>query len=549
MSLQAPSRFRVLPVTLLFVALTALITWPQAWRLATHTAEHFDSFFSIWRIAWIAHILPAAPSQLFQANIFFPQPSALALSDPVLLEGLTAAPLIWAGVSPLLAYNLLVFGSFVLCGVAAAALGYSLTRSHGAAVLAGMVFAFAPYRFEHYFHLEILWAFWMPLAFLALHRAVNHTRLRDGMLAGLVVLGQVLSCLYYALYLGAALIVAAAVLIRWRDRRAPRALAVLAAGALVAAVVALLYVQPLLAIRDDVPARLPQESDRYSASPLSYLSSPASNRLYGWTADLGGPELRLFPGLAAIVLGAYGLARRDRLAWAYVAVLGFAFLASMGSNAPLFGSLQDYLDPYGMVRVPARFAAVVLCALSALVALGAARLLSEAAPPRRRALAAGLIGAIMLAEYSSRPALMTVPLEPPPAYRWLLQQPPGPLIEFPLPRLGSLPGDDPKHQYFSTMHWRPLLNGYSGYYPMSYLHLLLRMQVFPRGGWINRALDRGAQYIFVHEQGLNRQRLVIALERLEAHKGMRRVGRFPDGEDDAVWIYVRDEKRETKNER
>jgi hypothetical protein len=529
--------FRPVPVTLLFVALTVVITWPQAQHVTTHVGHHFDSFFSMWRIAWIAHALATEPSQLFHANIFFPQSNALALSDPMLLEGVTAAPLLWAGGSPVLAYNLLVLGSFVLSGVSASALGYRLSRSHGAAVLGGMLFAFAPYRFEHYFHLEILWAFWMPLALLALHRCVEQGRLRDGILIGALVAAQVLSCLYYGLYLGAALVIAAAVLIRWRERRGWRTLAVLAMGAAVAAAIAALYVQPLLAIRDDVPARLPQETARYSATLASYLSSPGSNLLYGWTSELGGPERRLFPGLVAIVLGGVAFARRDRIQWTYAAVVAFGVVASMGSNTMLFDWLRQYLDPYGMVRVPARFAAVVLCALSALVSIGAAGVILRA-QPHQRWLVAALLGLLMLIEYRANPALTEVPLTPTPAYRWLRDQPEGPVIEFPLPRITSLPGDDPIRQYHSTAHWRPLLNGYSGYYPISYLRMLVRMQVFPRGRWIDHALDRGAQYVLIHEGGMERGQLVMALERLEAHKGVKRVGRFPE-EKGAVWIYVR----------
>jgi hypothetical protein len=529
--------FRLVPVTLLFTALTLVITWPQAVYIGTRVGSHFDSYFSMWRISWIAHALATAPSQLFHANIFYPQRYALALSDPVLLEGIVAAPFLWLGASAVLTYNVLVLASFVLCGVAAAALGFALTRSHAAAVLGGTVFAFAPYRFEHYFHLELLWAFWMPLAFLGLHRALNQARVRDGVLTGLAVLGQTLSSLYYAVYLGAALLVAAPFLLRWRHARASRALAVLSMGAVLAAIVSLVYVQPLLWIRSDVAGRTLGESAVYSATWASFFSAHRDIWLYGWTADFSTPELRLFPGIAALVLGAIGVRRGGRTAWAYAAVLIFAVLAAMGSNAPLFGSLRQVLDPYSMVRVPARFAAVGLCALAVLASLGAASVLARAADRQRAMRLATLIGVVMVAEYAARPSLMEVPLEPEPAYQWLRDQPPGPLVELPFPELRGLPGDEARRQYYSTMHWQPLLNGYSGYYPLQYFSILSRRQVFPRGGWIDRYMEQGARYFFIHEAGFDDTDLVTALERLEAHPDLIRIGRFTH-DADAVWVYA-----------
>ena len=91
----------------------------------------------------------------------------------MLVEGVVAAPLLWAGVKPVLVHNLLLLGAIAASGIAMAALARYLTGSLGAGVLAGVVFAFAPYRFEHIMHMELQWTMWMPLAFLALHRTFD----------------------------------------------------------------------------------------------------------------------------------------------------------------------------------------------------------------------------------------------------------------------------------------------------------------------------------------------------------------------------------------
>jgi hypothetical protein len=61
--------------------------------------------------------------------------------------------------------------------------------------------------------------------------------------------------------------------------------------------------------------------------------------------------------------------------------------------------------------------------------------------------------------------------------------------------------------------------------------------VFPRGGWIDRYLEQGARYFFIHEGGFDDSDLIIALERLEAHPDLIRIGRFTH-EQGAVWVYA-----------
>ncbi|MGE5813177.1 MAG: hypothetical protein ACM36C_01700 [Acidobacteriota bacterium] len=522
---------------LLFGALTVVMTWPQALVMSSHVASHFDSFFSIWRLAWIAHQIPSAPLDLYNANIFYPQRFTLALSDPILQEGLLGAPLIWLGVSPVFVYNLLVLATFVLCGVAAWALATKLTGSGLAGIIAGIVFAFAPYRYEHYFHLEILWAFWIPVTFLALHRAVDVRTVRAGLLVGLAVIGQAFGCLYYAVYLGIILTLVVPLLVQWRDAERWRTLAGLAAGAVAALLFALVYIQPLLSIRGDLVPRLPEDAEGYSARAISYLATPEGNRVYGrYLATFGTGELRLFPGFAAVVLALGAFLRPRRHAWVYLAIFGFAVLGSMGTNAPLFKLARGALELVTMLRVPARFFAIALCALAVLASMGTASLLATLGSRRARMVAIAAIAGIMLVEYATALDLQQVRTDPAPVYRWLARQPRGPVVEFPMPRLNRLPGPDPDRQYFSTFHWQPLMNGYSGYYPVSYMKLLSYVAPFPRGGWMDIVLARGAKYIVLHEREIPPDDLIEALRRLEANPSLHLIARFTDLTDPA-FVY------------
>src|SRR5690242_5487113 len=88
----APGRpwLRGLLVTLLLIAQTAFFTWPMAQGLSSLIVWHIDPPFSVWRLAWVAHQLFVDPANLFNANIFYPEPRTLAYSDAMLLPGMIA---------------------------------------------------------------------------------------------------------------------------------------------------------------------------------------------------------------------------------------------------------------------------------------------------------------------------------------------------------------------------------------------------------------------------------------------------------------------------
>ena len=97
----------------LFVGLATLHTWPLARDPAKLTRlDNDDTAFNTWVVAWVAHQLARDPLHLFTAPIFYPAPDALAFSEHMVVPALIGAPLQWAGVSPVLVYNLLVWTGF-----------------------------------------------------------------------------------------------------------------------------------------------------------------------------------------------------------------------------------------------------------------------------------------------------------------------------------------------------------------------------------------------------------------------------------------------------
>ena len=177
-------------VVLALTALTLIALHQQAGDLYA-VPDRGDPVFSMWRMGWVAHQIVTSPRHLFDANIFYPLRATLTYSDAMLLPALTGAPLLWAGVHPVVAYNLVFLSGFVLCGLAAYLLVRGLGWGRLAAWIAAVAFALCPFRIDHLSHLELQMAQWMPIALLGVHGLLSSGKPWYGVGAGVRAGGAV----------------------------------------------------------------------------------------------------------------------------------------------------------------------------------------------------------------------------------------------------------------------------------------------------------------------------------------------------------------------
>lgn len=487
-----------------FALLTIVLTWPQVLQLNSHVGWHYDAFFSVWRLAWIAHQLPNDPAHLFDANIFYPASNTLTYSDALLLQGVAGAPLIWLGMSAITVYNLMVLLSFVAAGSAMYGFARSLGAGAAGACVAGLIFAFQPYRFAHYPQLELLWTCWIPLALWALHRVFDTRRLSAGVLLGLFVALQALSCLYYAVFLVTALAIVALIMAAGRPLRelvslGRAGLAALAVAALLVAPYALTY----LAGRDETGARTEADVARWSPRLVNYLAAPFENWLYDPpnVEGIDAMEGMLFPGVVAVCLTIVGaVAWRSRARLAYLVLLVVAVDLSLGTNGWLYPFFFEWVPPYDGLRVPARMFVVVSAAMSVLAAQALTLMLNASGAGAMRSVMAGVASVAVIVESLSVPvSLRPLPTVPPRTYQWLAEQPHGVVAEWPWPTTAALGVTDvPRHMYFSTWHWKPLVTGYSGHYPQSFLLMLGRTEEFPDDRAVRELRRLDVRYVVLH---------------------------------------------------
>lgn len=522
-----------------FTAAAVLVTWPLAAHFGTESVQHGDVYFNMWRMEWFAHALRTAPTHLFDANIFYPEPRTLAYSDAMLLEGTLAAPLYWAGVPPVPVHNVMLLGGMVLSALGMYLLAAHLTGSADAGLIAGVIFACAPFRIEHIAHMELQWAVWSPLAFLALHRLLDRGRWQDGFAVGGCVALQMLSSIYYAMFL-AVLLSCAAVVLLAIDRRVSvgRAAGALAAGAALALLIAAAYSRPYTRTHAKVGDRPIEEVYTYSARAGDYTAVPVENRLYGGRLRRGVAERRLFPGLAVIGLAGLGvLAGAPRRRIIVYVVLGIvAFDLSLGVNGATFRFLFERVSIFRSLRASARADLFVLLFAALLAANGFVVLVRGYAPVAKRT-AVAVVVALLIAEYSTALKLVAFPNTAPAVYRVLKHQPEGVVAEFPVPRLDLLPGEDAKYAYMSTFHWYPLVNGYSGNYPPSYLARIDRLRGFPDERSVAQLSADGVRYVVVHAAAYSRDDLARLQERLLSLHHVVELGVFP-ADDGPSFLYL-----------
>jgi hypothetical protein len=349
-----------------------------------------------------------------------------------------------------------------------------------------------------------------------------------------------LSCIYYGIFL-ATIIAPAAALLSIRDRGVPwrRAALPLLAGGILAIAVSAAYAVPFMRQHARVGDRDVQSVATFSATPSSYLSVVAENLVYGDPGRPGHGERRLFPGTIVILLAIAGLLLRtpSRRQIVYLLVLAAAFELSLGFGGYLYPALHHTVSVYRSLRAMGRLGIFVVMALAVLAAYG----FTAVTAGRSRRVHWGacvVLGCLMLGEYATRVVTAPFPNEAPPIYRMLARLPRGVVAELPAPVSSALPGSDPRYVGLSIFHWFPLVNGYSGNYPASYLARVDRLEGFPDDRSLRQLRADGVRYVIVHEGEYSSERLLRIHEALLG-AGMAEVVEQDDGQGRAHLFALR----------
>jgi len=293
-------------ILLTFFSLTAVMTWPWVTRLRDAVSDEGDPYMIAWSLWWDYHQTFTDPINLFHANVFYPYKYSLAFSEHEYGIALLFFPLFALGLRALTVNSVATFCGFAFSGYGTFRLSRTLTHSNGAAWIAGIIFAFVPYRFHVLSHLHYLFAGWIPLLLEGLVLFARERTWRRASWLGVAFTMNALTCATYLILTLVPLALSAAFLILHYRIERDRALWLRGAAALGAATLVLLpFMLPYYFVMilygfvcsaDDVAVNSP--------SPMHWLVAEDRNKLWkGFGAGIPGSDKhKLFPGLLPLLL-------------------------------------------------------------------------------------------------------------------------------------------------------------------------------------------------------------------------------------------------------
>ncbi len=477
-------------------------TWPLSsapWRLSMN--YHADAELNAWILSWVAHALPTAPTHLFDANIFAPEPRTLSYSDPLIAPALIVAPVRWLGGSPVLAFNLATIVGLALTAWSGWFVAWRWTGSWRAALVGGALAAFNVHVLTRLAHPAATHAWGLPLAWYFADALVDRPSVRGRLWLALVIAATAATSLYLLTF--ACLIAAVVAIAGSRSWRSVSAIAGGVAGGLILTAPVLWPYMRLAAGGTTRPIELVAQ---FSASMAGYLAS--TGRLdAGWTRAFFTNDVNVFfAGVGALVLAAIGamsifnldaIARRRALTVALVAAVGVVL--SLGPATPIYRWLYSWLVPLRGLRAAARFGYLYLLAVALFAAWGVADLERRWASRPRAALALVIATLAIVSVEAWQGPVRAEPFTRVPAIYSLVADAPDPvrLVELPFYPPDAIFANG-EYVFNSTAHWRPLMNGYSGFTPDSYRRRAESFWFFPEARAFDAIRREGATHAIVH---------------------------------------------------
>jgi hypothetical protein len=517
----------------LYTALTLVYFWPLPRLWGDHIGPELgDPLFVLYVLKWGAHQIRLGLPDVWNANFFYPTRGALAFSDHLL--GPAAQLALFQTIVPnaIAGYNFLFLSSFVASALATCWVLRRSGLSWVAAGLGGWMFAYSPFRVSQTPHLQILIAQWIPLTLWFWDRLLTRRTAKNAILFLLFYLLNLSGGAYlaYMIHFPLAAILVSRALEQRRELISVRSLRVFVPVALVAGGAAAVLFLPYIRISHTMGlTRSHEEAQEFGATLVSYFS-PTSEGIYfgprarqllrGMTELFLRPENSLFAGFLPtgfFVIGVIGAvtAWRGRRegdrdvgnVWARGLALSGAVCFAL-SLAVVYEPLMRVIPGLSGMRVPARFYAFVSLTLVYFAARGLDLVLCRLPGPRARAAVAvgvGLVLAVELAPRSLRWDAVTREEEMPAVYTWIRDEPTvRSLIELPIH------ADTRENQYLyaSTVHWKPIANGYSGYIPQPHQELTERIRFLPGPDGFDLLRSLWISHILVHARRPDRAQVL-----------------------------------------
>ncbi len=171
-------------------------TWEPVWNNV-----HPDVLGWVYVYAWNAHILTTNPRDYFNANMYYPNKNTLAYNSFSLTNGLIAMPINLIFHNSVLAYNFLIFFSYIMSAFAMYLLTNYFLKNEPIAFISGLMFICTWFNYVRIQDAIIISSEWIPLTLLYLFKFINEKKSKHIFLSLLFYLCQALTEWYSAVFL------------------------------------------------------------------------------------------------------------------------------------------------------------------------------------------------------------------------------------------------------------------------------------------------------------------------------------------------------------
>lgn len=533
------SRFLQLIIFFFFFLLSCLITYPLIFNLTNLSIGLGDELVISWIMQWVVHaIFSGNFSSFFQANTYYPFANSLAFSDLHLVTSFIGYLPYRVFSEPIVIFNSSLIISLGMFGWSIYLLSFYLTKNYGTSLLAGVLVIFSPAVLDKMTHIQILAIQWVPFAMLFFLKFVETTKRRYLFFSLCFFLLQTYNSFLPGYFIIFFYSITLLNLFLKKDKRLKKLFTIKNVGILFLFLVLLLpIVIPYYQISKGFNyTRDIRETIHFALQPEDLLYASTHSRLAPFLNGLPfnqqsqNDEFKPgFIGLIFSVLAIFSIIywvrqkKKDEMLTLFSAVSLTGLLMSMGPVLHL--GRQTIHDPFPIplpyllfyyilpgfqgFRNSARWEMLFIVCIVICIAIVLSKLLQKYSF-RKQAIVIVIFFGGTIAEFNFPMQFESVPQvkEFPSVYSWIATTPSDTvIIELPIYNWNMTPyvQDEFLRQYYSTIHFRKMVNGYSGFSPPPWQELVTnQLNYFPSNETIQELKKIGITHVVIHTEEYNR---------------------------------------------
>ena len=535
--------FKLLGALIIFSLFSIYITFPLLFKLGMYTTGAGDELLIAWIHSWVIHVLFTNPLSLFNANIYYPYYNSLAFSDLFITGSLLTAPFVYLFSQPIVANNVTFISSLIFLGFSLFLLSYYLTTNYFSSLLSGMLIIFSPATLSNAVQIQMLEIYWVPLSILFFLIFLKTNKTKFFMLFLMCFLLQ-----FYNSFLPAYFILFSVIIIfllKWLEEK-EKIIIYLHRKNLLLLLISFIFIIPLVVpyfqvsqefhytrdLRDSIHFALQPEdllfpgvNTRLGTYLIRYIQTNQHSQNNEFKAGYLG---LVFSFLVLLTLGVC-FKDRKKLTFNEKGFLTIAFTGLVLSFGPFLHLNRQTIHhpfpiplPYMLFyyvmpgfqgfRNSQRWEMLFIIGIAVVISLVFVRILKRTSIKKQSIIYCLLFIGIIAEFLPFNYIIVTQKENFPKIYSWMATSPPEtPFIILPIYNWNMQPyvGQELYREYYSTIEFRPMVNGYSGFSPPPWQEFIGYMhKKFPDNKSVLKLHALGVRYIIIDKNSYDQEHKV-----------------------------------------